>query len=166
MIKVDYVNFDPITRRFPWNGGGTRFFLLWLVAVSLFASGAEAQPGSKSTRKALTKALKKSDGLSDKVGIHVVDLSSGETVFESNSGQTLNLASNGKLISTAAILAKRAGNFRFETRVHGVMNSTGKMEGNLYLSGGETRVCMPLTSNPLRKRFMRRGFGRCRGNRD
>jgi D-alanyl-D-alanine carboxypeptidase/D-alanyl-D-alanine-endopeptidase (penicillin-binding protein 4) len=50
------------------------------------------------------------------VGVHVVDLAGNAEVFGHQSAQPLILASNTKLLTTAAALAELGPDFRFETR--------------------------------------------------
>lgn len=51
------------------------------------------------------------------IGIHVVEIASGRTVFASDPGRLLLPASNLKIVTSAAALARLSGEFRFTTRV-------------------------------------------------
>ena len=114
----------------------TGVFLFCIGAAVLLAPPVVGKPLSNSNQQALSKALKKSKGLAGEYGIHVADVETGETLFEVNGQQALNLASNGKLISTAAAIARWGSNHRFETQVYGALDANGVVNGHLYLRGG------------------------------
>lgn len=72
------------------------------------------------------------------VGISVVDLATGETLYARNADVALNPASNAKLVTTAAALERLGPEHRYTTRVwtdaKGVVD--GVVTGKLYLQGG------------------------------
>ncbi len=71
------------------------------------------------------------------VGVKVVSLQSGQTIYEKNSRRRFLPASNMKLFTTATALSRLGPNFRFRTILHAdtasVHDST--IVGNLYLQG-------------------------------
>ncbi|KIG16029.1 D-alanyl-D-alanine carboxypeptidase [Enhygromyxa salina] len=73
-----------------------------------------------------------------RVGISIVDLATGDSLYEREADTALNPASNAKLVTTAAALARLGPEHRYVTRVHvdanGVEN--GVVTGKLYLEGG------------------------------
>ena len=72
------------------------------------------------------------------VGIHVVDLETGKTLYERNGSTPLNPASNVKLLTSAAALSVLGPEHRYSTRVYGEKDklSHGTLAGDLYLVGG------------------------------
>lgn len=70
------------------------------------------------------------------VGIKIVNLNSGEILYEKNSAKLLRPASSLKLITTSAALALLKKDFWFKTEVLHDGRITGKtLDGNLYLKG-------------------------------
>lgn len=73
-----------------------------------------------------------------RLGISIVDLSTGKSLYEREADTALNPASNAKLVTTAAALARLGPEHRYVTRVwvdkDGVED--GVVAGNLYLQGG------------------------------
>ncbi|HBA26130.1 MAG TPA: hypothetical protein DCY98_01850, partial [Nitrospinae bacterium] len=75
--------------------------------------------------------------LSDaKVGIKIMSLKTGETVYERNSDELLIPASNVKLITSAAALTRLKPNYKFRTTVayDGAIDGN-ILNGNLYIKG-------------------------------
>jgi serine-type D-Ala-D-Ala carboxypeptidase/endopeptidase (penicillin-binding protein 4) len=68
-----------------------------------------------------------------RVGVCVVDLDSGDTVYTKNADETLNPASNIKLVTAAAVLDKHGTAFTFRTELRG--KRKGKTVVDLYLRG-------------------------------
>jgi D-alanyl-D-alanine carboxypeptidase/D-alanyl-D-alanine-endopeptidase (penicillin-binding protein 4) len=71
-------------------------------------------------------------------GIHVVDLASGETVYQKNAQVPMTPASNTKLFSTALALARLGPDFTFRTTVLAAAapDAAGVVRGDLRLVGG------------------------------
>jgi serine-type D-Ala-D-Ala carboxypeptidase/endopeptidase (penicillin-binding protein 4) len=73
-----------------------------------------------------------------RIGISIVDLSDGHSLYEREADAALNPASNTKLVTTAAALARLGPEHRYVTRVwidaDGV--EAGVVSGKLYLQGG------------------------------
>ncbi|MFV8755784.1 D-alanyl-D-alanine carboxypeptidase/D-alanyl-D-alanine-endopeptidase [Nannocystaceae bacterium ST9] len=71
------------------------------------------------------------------IGISVIDLESGATLYAKNPDLALNPASNAKLLTTAAALDLLGPEFRYATRIwtdHDALVD-GVVHGNLYLQG-------------------------------
>jgi len=71
-------------------------------------------------------------------GIQVVDLSSGQTLFEHNPARFFIPASNTKLFTTALGLTRLGPGFRFRTAIVADQppDSNGRIAGDIYLIGG------------------------------
>jgi len=107
--------------------------LMWAFGFSSSAVYGEPSPGLS---KKFERVLAKGEKWSGAFGVAVMSLKSGDILVSKNSDQQFNLASNGKIISTAAALRKFGGKHRFETRIFGVMNDKGVVEGDLFIVGG------------------------------
>lgn len=89
---------------------------------------------------ALTQAIDKQVGLaqqvSRQVGVHVVNVATGATVYEFRSDELHIVASNAKLVTTAAALDALGPGFLFETRLvaRGPVRA-GVLEGDLGVVG-------------------------------
>ena len=71
-----------------------------------------------------------------RIGILVSDLGSGKTIYERDSGGAYNVASNTKVATAAAALARLGPGFRFETTLHGdAITGDGAIPGDLYVRG-------------------------------
>lgn len=71
-------------------------------------------------------------------GIKVVNLNSGETIFERNEDSSFIPASNTKLYTGAAAMEILGKDYRFKTRLayRGEISSNGTLNGDLYIIGG------------------------------
>ncbi len=75
-------------------------------------------------------------GEGTRVGVAVVDGTSGELLFEKNSQEGFVAASNAKLVTTAAALALLGPDFTFRTELLGEnIRPQGNLPGNLYIRG-------------------------------
>ncbi len=77
-------------------------------------------------------------GKTAKIGVSVVDLATGKTLYARDADVALNPASNAKLLTTAAALERLGPEHRYATRI---WTNTGGVEdgvvtGELYLQGG------------------------------
>lgn len=71
-----------------------------------------------------------------KVGVQVVDVESGRTIYSKNEAAQLNPASNVKLFTTAAALAFLGPEYRWKTVVYAdAPVQGGELKGKLYLKG-------------------------------
>jgi serine-type D-Ala-D-Ala carboxypeptidase/endopeptidase (penicillin-binding protein 4) len=108
------------------------------IAVLVIAMLAAA-PAAASADAALVKALaRQMRAAGAHSGAYVVNLSSGEPVFRWRQGSSRVLASNTKLFTTAAALARfgSAGTLGTEVRGMGELDAEGVYRGDLYLRGG------------------------------
>ncbi len=71
-------------------------------------------------------------------GIFVVDLDTGETLYEHNADRLFVPASNVKLVSTAIALQRLGADHTFTTtlKAEGRVDESGRLEGDLRLIGG------------------------------
>lgn len=106
--------------RFRWRRNALR--ALACVAVGLLrVSGVDGDPGPEPSGEPLATALSREVAAATRVargvGVHVVDLARGAAVYAHEAEQPRILASNTKLLTTAAALAELGPDYRFETRV-------------------------------------------------
>lgn len=84
----------------------------------------------------IRQLLKSSPLKKAKVGIQVVSLSDGKTIFVHNPELPLIPASNMKILTTVAALARLGTDYRFKTGVYSDNKiRQGKLSGNLYFKG-------------------------------
>ena len=70
------------------------------------------------------------------VGIAILQLSTGRTLYQRNADTLYNVASNTKIITIAAALARLGPNYQFRTEVMGAKpDATGTVRGHLYVRG-------------------------------
>ncbi len=94
------------------------FFLLVSLAL-LSRDAARAQVGSGAALQAQLSALVAESGLGEQVTLSVVDTTTTTTLFEHRAEVALNPASNMKLVTAAAALARLGPEFRIRTALHG-----------------------------------------------
>lgn len=118
--------------------GGAALVTLLFTASS---SPAEAKPTSGSSAElqieGLLRDILSSPELEEaSVGVHIRDVSTGKTLFQRNGTKLLNPASNVKLVTTAAALAKLGPSYRFSTIAYRDPELRGGvLHGNLYVKG-------------------------------
>jgi D-alanyl-D-alanine carboxypeptidase/D-alanyl-D-alanine-endopeptidase (penicillin-binding protein 4) len=125
--------------------GSVALALAWPDAQTpAVASAPEQEPANLTTTEELSLAERidaaianaKLDGTG--LGISIVDLETGAVLYERDADKPLNPASNAKLVTTAAALAKLGPEHRYSTQVFidddGL--SEGVVGGKLYLQGG------------------------------
>jgi serine-type D-Ala-D-Ala carboxypeptidase/endopeptidase (penicillin-binding protein 4) len=98
-----------------------------------------AAPASAAAQDALVKSLtRQMNAAGANSGAYVVNLSQGETVFAWREKRARILASNAKLFTTAAALARFGTEGTLGTEVRGVgeLDEQGIYRGDLYLRGG------------------------------
>ncbi|WP_303924298.1 D-alanyl-D-alanine carboxypeptidase/D-alanyl-D-alanine-endopeptidase [Draconibacterium sediminis] len=108
------------------------FSLLFLL---IFNGQILAQNSFKS---AIETLLQQEDYKNASVGINVVDLHSGETVYGLNSEKLLVPASTMKMITSGTALEILGADYRFKTKVSytGKIDKNGVLDGDLVLIGG------------------------------
>ena len=80
------------------------------------------------------RALVADSGLSDEVGVAVVDASTGRPIFQHHAERPMNPASNQKLVTAFAALRLLGADFTMLTAVHGRLED-GRVSGGLSLRG-------------------------------
>jgi D-alanyl-D-alanine carboxypeptidase/D-alanyl-D-alanine-endopeptidase (penicillin-binding protein 4) len=74
-----------------------------------------------------------------RIGVHIVDLSSGKTLWSKDGDGRYNLASNTKLLTSATALARLGGGFVWRTAALVANDAfdplTGEVKGDLYIRG-------------------------------
>lgn len=72
-----------------------------------------------------------------KIGVSIVDLESGDALYGKEPDALMNLASNAKVLTAAAALARLGPEFRWRTAAYADKwdPTTGTIKGNLYLRG-------------------------------
>lgn len=68
------------------------------------------------------------------VGVSIIDVLSGETIFAYNADKALNPASNAKIVTAAAALKILGPEYKFQTELYGKPSSRN-VQGALYLKG-------------------------------
>ena len=107
-----------------------------LLSASLLAlAPATAVAADQALVKRLTQQMRAAGGSS---GAHVVDMTTGEVVFGQRQNTPRILASNTKLFTTAAALARfgTEGTLGTEVLGSGATDGDGVWRGDLYLRGG------------------------------
>jgi D-alanyl-D-alanine carboxypeptidase/D-alanyl-D-alanine-endopeptidase (penicillin-binding protein 4) len=108
--------------------------LLALTATSARSDGAGLPADATA---AIHAQLKKAEGRRGTAACRVVDLDTGETLFDAKGSQPLSPASNMKLLTTAAALKLLGGKFKFRTQLLADAEvSGGTLKGPLYVFGG------------------------------
>ncbi len=106
-----------------------------VVLCLLAAIGSVA--ANDAVNKQVNVAVRSSKNSCRSIGVHVVDLSSGETVYAYNADRKQIIASNTKLFTTAAALDLLGPGYQFETEVlvRGAVRG-GALRGDLAVVGG------------------------------
>lgn len=112
---------------------------LLLLAAALAAAGAGASastPSPATLEQALAREVANAQRSARELGVHVVDLAEDRSVYSYQADQRRILASNTKLLTTAAALAELGPGFRYETRVaiRGEVRD-GTLVGDLAVQG-------------------------------
>src|SRR5687768_14210967 len=106
-----------------------------LSVIVLLAAAPSAAAADEALVKRLARQMRAAGAHS---GAYVVNLSTGETVFRWRQNRTRILASNTKLFTTSAALARYGteGTLGTEVRGTGALAEDGVWRGDLYLRGG------------------------------
>ncbi|MGH3995377.1 MAG: D-alanyl-D-alanine carboxypeptidase, partial [Pseudonocardiaceae bacterium] len=109
---------------------------LWLAAPPASATPARTSQGTDSALGAKLAGPMRAAGRFS--GAYVVNLDKGRTVFRRHHTRARILASNTKLFTTSAALARfgPAAKLSTEVRGDGDLDPDGTYRGNLYLLGG------------------------------
>ncbi len=111
------------------------FATLIVVGVALGTTSSAQEKGGDiaSLKRTLTALAGKTPGNS-KVGVAVVDVVTGVEIFSRNGDETLNPASNAKLVTAACALKRLGPEFRFSTSLHGRRDGA-VIRGPIYFKG-------------------------------
>lgn len=112
-------------------------FLLGFGCSPAINSKKNSHPFSQSLKAEIERILADSMLARSRIGIKVVSLRSGMTLYEKDSGLLFHPASNMKLLTTATALARLGTNFRFKTSLFADSAAIGDsaIAGDLYLKG-------------------------------
>src|SRR5262252_1864861 len=112
-----------------------RFLLLPWVCLILATQLTAANPKPLPAR--IATALSDPDLARGFWGIDVIDLSTGQVLYEQNADKLFTPASNTKLFTTAAALALIGPDYKFRTTVetNGSLDKYGRLTGDLILVG-------------------------------
>lgn len=106
-----------------------RFRLLPIVALfaasALLARDAHAQEAPSSALATRLAQLVADAGFGSTVSVSVLDAGSGAAIFAHQPATALNPASNMKLVTAAAALARLGGDFRMRTTLYGRVDGDG-----------------------------------------
>lgn len=121
-----------------WLGRGVGLLVAALALLplgwSLPAGGAS---GGAAVNPAVNTAVREARGSCREIGVHVVDLATGLSVYEYYADEPRILASNTKLFTAAAALDRLGPGYLFETEVLTRGETTGgTLEGDLAVVGG------------------------------
>ena len=117
----------------------TRFAAFSLLVLALLALPASAAAQLSSGESSMTRALKRHiRGAGSASGAYVVNATENRGVFRWRADRARVLASNTKLFTTAAALARfgSAGRLATTVRGEGNLEADGTWRGSLYLVGG------------------------------
>jgi D-alanyl-D-alanine carboxypeptidase/D-alanyl-D-alanine-endopeptidase (penicillin-binding protein 4) len=90
---------------------------------------------AKGLERTIAAILAGSDVTQGTVGVHAVDVASGEVLFSRHADEPMNPASNIKLITSAAALDKFGPQHTFQTKLTATQVDAGSVKGSLYVKG-------------------------------
>jgi D-alanyl-D-alanine carboxypeptidase/D-alanyl-D-alanine-endopeptidase (penicillin-binding protein 4) len=110
-----------------------RSLLLAILLLSQFAAAAE----TKTLASKIDKILADPEVSRGMWGIEVISLATGKTIYQLNSEKLFTPASNTKLFTTAAALARIGPDYHFHTTVEtsAAIDRYGRLSGDLVLVG-------------------------------
>lgn len=119
-------------------------------------------------------SLFRSEARRGHIGVKVISLDSGKTIFEQNSEKYFVPASNMKVLTVAAALEKLSPNFRFKTSVYAQAppDENGVIKGDLTIFGrGDVSISTSFSNgdyykglDELAEKIARAGVKRIEGN--
>ncbi|MEM7433564.1 MAG: D-alanyl-D-alanine carboxypeptidase/D-alanyl-D-alanine-endopeptidase [Myxococcota bacterium] len=109
---------------------GLTFALLWLTCPTAFADGSP-NPVTAEIGRLVAQA-----GLGDGIGIDVVRLHDGASLYQKHPTRPLNPASNQKLLTAAAALWRLGPTFRASTKVEGIVRD-GQVDRLVVRAAGD-----------------------------
>ena len=123
--------------RFRRIGGPFRIGMLALLWPFVVAGSAPAVPGAE-----LNEAVRAAKKVSSAMSVHIVEVASGEEIYSYNADQQRIIASNTKLLTTAAAFDTVGPGFIFETNVlwRGERGDGGLRGDVAVLGGGDPNI--------------------------
>jgi serine-type D-Ala-D-Ala carboxypeptidase/endopeptidase (penicillin-binding protein 4) len=112
--------------------------ILFLLAASLSAQDIKDSNSINYLKQEIGNLSKDISLKHALLGLSVINVKSGKTIYEYNSQLSLVPASTLKIVTTAATLSTLGKNYRFKTSFEydGFIDSFGVLNGNLYIKGG------------------------------
>ena len=118
------------------NPGASRRLMPVLALLLLIAAPyrvpARVPPGID---QALDVALSEARQGGAKVAAIAIDVDNGDVWYEREADQSLNVASNAKLVTAAALLSRLPATTTFPTEVYGTLGEDGVVSGDLLFRG-------------------------------
>ena len=107
------------------------------LALTLFLSGS-ASLHATDVKTRLDRSVSDSLLQNAFIGLDVIDITSGDTIYQLNADRYFTPASNLKLFTSAAALELLGPNFRFKTEFYydGKIDRKGRLKGALIIKGG------------------------------
>jgi D-alanyl-D-alanine carboxypeptidase/D-alanyl-D-alanine-endopeptidase (penicillin-binding protein 4) len=107
------------------------------LALTLFLSGS-ASLHATDVKTRLDRLVSDSLLQNAFIGLDVIDITSGDTIYQLNADRFFTPASNLKLFTSAAALELLGPNFRFKTEFYydGKIDKKGRLKGALIIMGG------------------------------
>ena len=153
-------------------------FLLWGMALSLpalCASDAFAAKGKRAGRRVIgtkaafqarvRRAVKRQCARPESLGLYVRSVSTAQTLFSHHAAVRRVPASNVKLLTAAAALARLGPDYRFATDFYAEAEARGGvLHGDLYLKGYGDPLFTQERMRDLARRLKLRGVRRVKGD--
>ena len=142
------------------------FCLLFLASGILTSQNKQsnASTGLKKLQSTIDEIVTTDELSSSLVGIKVVSLEDGKTLYDRNSNKLFHPASNTKLLTTAAALAKLP-RYVFKTKLYSdskINDST--LRGNLYIKGSGDPLLLSRDLDSLAAMIKNRGIRTIKGD--
>lgn len=110
-----------------------------LGAILLTSTVLYGEPPKKVSTWKTVSHLKKLRGVKNaSLSVKVLDLTTGRSLYQRNSKESLTPASNLKLLTTAMALEVLGKDYQFQTKIYysGEIDPQGVLHGNIYVVGG------------------------------
>ncbi|MFI5252267.1 MAG: D-alanyl-D-alanine carboxypeptidase/D-alanyl-D-alanine-endopeptidase [Bacteroidota bacterium] len=150
-----------------------RLFVIISLLLMVLAAGSNARERKlrrvvfenvKELQKKIDDILNAKELASSLTGIKIISVDDGKILYEKNSAKLLHPASNTKLITTAAALAKLP-RYKFQTKLYcDGKAKNGVINGNLYLKGGSDPLLVSSDLDSLADIAQKHGIVSITGN--
>ena len=109
-----------------------------LLLVSIVCASLYSYDRSSTLCRKIESAVQGEKIIEGDIGIKVVSLPEGNTLYEKNADALFISASNNKLVTTAAALHYLGPEYKFKTTLYatGIRHKNGVLEGDILLRGG------------------------------